>query len=110
MTLWGALAWLLAAFFTFGGVLNLALPEPIRNDYARWGYPDWFHYVTAALEFLVAAALLFPNTRIFGAALGSAVMAAAVGTTLFHREYKHALAPSLALLLTGALWWRMVDV
>lgn len=71
---------------------------------ARRGYPDWLHYVTAAFEFAVAILLLFRTGRSFGALLGMGVMAAAAGTTLFHREYKHAVLPLIILILLGILW------
>lgn len=105
ITIGAVLAWLLAAFFIVGAVINCALPVSIRKDYERWGYPDWFHYVTAALELVVAALLLVPASRPLGAALGTAVMAAAAGTTLIHQEYGRAVAPSVVLLLTATLGW-----
>lgn len=80
MPLGTVLAWLFAAFFIVGTVINLKIPEPVRKEYARWGYRDWFHYVTAVVELTVAVLLLFPASRPFGAALGAAVMAAAAGT------------------------------
>lgn len=99
------LAWPLSAFFIVGTVINCVVPESVRKDYARWGYPGWFHYVTAVLELAVAVLLLFPAGRPFGAALGTAVMAAAAGTTLIHREYARTIAPSVVLVLTATLAW-----
>lgn len=100
--------WLITAFFFVGAAINFIAPTSIRADYARWGYPGWFHYVTALLELAVALQLLFPATRLQGAALGALVMLAAVGTTLTHREYKRAIAPFVVLLLTLALAWSML--
>jgi len=51
-----------------------------RAEYRRWGYPDWFHFVTGALELATAALLVVTATRLLGAGLGGAVMLAAAGT------------------------------
>lgn len=57
------LAWLLAAFFLFGAYGNTFLSEENAAAYAAWGYPGWFHYVTAALELTAALLLLRAITR-----------------------------------------------
>lgn len=108
ITITTVLAWLLATFFLFGTAVNLRMPENVRQDYARWGYPGWFHYVTAVLELATAIMLLFPVARPLGALLGIGIMAAAAGTVLIHREYKHAVLPSLIFFLLGLLWWMVV--
>lgn len=92
------LAWVLAAFFVVGAIGNWIAPANVRAEYARWGYPDWFHYVTAVLELLVAALLLFASTRFWGIGLGAAIMLAAIATLLIHKEYRHALLPTTVLL------------
>ncbi|SFU00815.1 DoxX family protein [Mesorhizobium sp. YR577] len=100
------LGWALAAFFLFGSVSNILAPGSILEDYRRWGYPEWFHYVTGLLE-LTAAALLIPRkTRLLGAGLAAAVMIAAAGTVVLHGEYAHAVAPITVLavaIITGTI-------
>jgi hypothetical protein len=68
------LAWILAAFFVFGGAVNISAPESVAADYQRWGYPDWFHFATGGLERTTAVLLALAGTRLLGAALGSVVM------------------------------------
>lgn len=92
------LSWVLAAFFVFAGGLNVAAPASIAQDYARWGYPDWFHCATGALELVSAVLLAWPARRRAGAALGALVMAAAITTLIISREWAHALIPFTALL------------
>lgn len=92
-------SYLLAAFFAFGGILNIRPPEQMRRDYARWGYPTWFHYVTAILELTTAVLIVLIETRLIGALLGATIMFAAAATTLWYREYKHSFAPLIGLLL-----------
>ncbi|GLK65246.1 DoxX family protein [Paracoccus kondratievae] len=99
---------LLAAFFLFGAWGNLFLSAENEAAYARWGYPGWFHYLTAALELSAALLILYSPSRIYGAALGACVMAAAALTTLGHGEYAHGVAPlvvlAVALILLALSW------
>lgn len=94
------LAWLLAAFFLFGAYGNTFLSEENAAAYAAWGYPDWFHYITAILELAAAILLIRAATRPYGAGLGALVMAAAVLTTLVNADYGHAVAPSVVLAVS----------
>lgn len=93
------LAYLLAAFFLVGAVGNILALGQIADDYARWGYPDWFHYLTGTLELITSILLLRMRTRLWGALLGAAVMAAAAGTVLMHGEFTHAIAPAAVLAI-----------
>ena len=49
------LSWAIAAFFVLGGVINVLALGSTTAEYRRWGYPDWFHFATGALEFATAA-------------------------------------------------------
>lgn len=95
-----ALAWLLAAFFLFGAYGNAFISAENAAAYAAWGYPDWFHYITAMLELVAGVLLIRFMTRPFGAGLGALVMGAAVLTTLVNADYDHAVAPSVILFLS----------
>lgn len=99
------LTWVLFAFFLVGAIINGIAPKKVQDEYARWGYPSWFHYVTAASELLTAILLIFPGTRPLGAVLGVAVMAGAIITVLGHREYAHAVPPAIVLTLTAVCGW-----
>jgi hypothetical protein len=103
--IWNLLAWALAAFFTLGAVINVLAPASIAAEYRRWGYPDWFHFVTGGLELATAALLAVTATRLFGAGLGAAIMVAAAGTVVVHREYVRAAMPALVLILLTVLAW-----
>lgn len=96
---WRALLkWTLVGFFTIAGLLNLAEPAPLAADYLRWGYPDWFHYVTGTLELLTAFLQSRRATRVVGLVLGVSLMGAAVVTLLVHREWPHATLPALIFI------------
>jgi hypothetical protein len=99
-----ALAWLLAFAFAGAGIFNALGGKTVRTQFMHWGYPSWWNLVTAALEMLGAALIVFPETRIGGLALCAIVMLAAMATVAWRREYNH-LPPPLALAaLTGIAW------
>lgn len=83
----------LLAFFLLGGVVNLAAPAAMQDDYARWGFPDWFHLVTGTLELAGAALIARQKSRRTGALLCGTVMLGALATLLLNREFAHAVAP-----------------
>ena len=60
----------LAAFFVVGSLTNIFAPGSIYQEYLRWGYPHWFHFVTGSLELTTAVLLVRARTRLWGAALG----------------------------------------
>ncbi|WP_232830585.1 DoxX family protein [Oceanicella sp. SM1341] len=102
-------AGLLAAFFVLGGSLNLFPSEEIRADYVRWGYPASFHIVTGILEWVTAALLVVPFSRLAGSLLGAGVMIAAAVTVVANGEHAHAVPPLVVLallMLNGWLTWR----
>ncbi|KFL26583.1 DoxX family protein [Devosia sp. 17-2-E-8] len=95
-----SLAWLLAAFFLFGAYGNTFISEENAAAYVAWGYPGWFHYITAILELAAGLLLIRAATRPYGPGLGALVMAAASLTTLVNADYDHAVAPSIVLLVS----------
>ncbi|WP_032830654.1 MULTISPECIES: DoxX family protein [unclassified Pseudomonas] len=99
------LAWTLAAFFLVGAIGNIFVSESIAEDYLRWGYPDWFHFVTGALELTTAVLLAVAATRLWGAALGCVAMFAAAATVIVHGEYAHAIPPVVVLALSAVVGW-----
>ncbi|VTU36668.1 DoxX family protein [Variovorax sp. PBL-E5] len=99
----------LAAFFVVGSLSNIFAPQSIDEEYLRWGYPHWFHFVTGSLELTTAILLARAPSRLLGSALGCAVMLAALGTVTIHGEYGHAAPPFVAAALSifvGWITWR----
>jgi hypothetical protein len=103
---WGhVLPLALAAFFVVGSLSNIFAPVSIYEEYLKWGYPRWFHFVTGSLE-LTAAILLFrAPSRLLGSALGGTVMVAALATVIIHGEYGHAVAPLIFATLSCVVGW-----
>lgn len=99
----------LAAFFVVGSLSNIVTPQSIFEEYLKWGYPHWFHFVTGLLELMTAVLLARARTRLWGSALGCTVMLAALATVTVHGEYGHGVAPLVVttlLIVVGWIAWR----
>ncbi len=99
------LAALVGLAFVGSAVAKLTgTPEMVEN-FARWGYPDWFIYFTGALEGVAALLVVIPKTRIYGAALLVATMVGAFLTHAMAGEFAQTV-PALVLgALNGLLFW-----
>ncbi|MEW5421621.1 DoxX family protein [Amorphus sp. 3PC139-8] len=103
------LAWLLVVFFVIGGIANIFALGGALEEYRRWGYPDWFHYVTGIMELTSAILMALTTTRRIGSALGAVVMVGATLTVLSNSEYLHALLPLIVLFLLCLNFWLWSD-
>ena len=95
----------LAAFFVVGSLSNIVAPRSIFDEYLKWGYPHWFHFVTGSLELMTAILLARARTRLWGSALGCTVMLAALATVTVHGEYGHGVAPLVVAALSIVVGW-----
>ena len=95
----------LAAFFVVGSLSNIFAARSIYEEYLKWGYPGWFHFVTGSLELTTAVLLARTSTRLVGSALGCAVMLGALATVTLHGEFGHALPPLVVATLTIVVGW-----
>ena len=95
----------LAGFFVVGSLTNIVAPRSIYEEYMKWGYPHWFHFVTGSLELMTAVLLARARTRLWGSALGCTVMLAALATVTLHGEYGHGVAPLVAATLSIVVGW-----
>jgi len=108
-TLWPqVLALALAAFFVAGFVINTFAVKLVGPEYRRWGYPDWFHFVSGGLDLVVALLLPAMMTRPFGVALGCNIMLVAMATVIYHREYHRAVPPFIVFALLAIVGWTML--
>lgn len=94
------LAWLLAIGFALGTWGNLFVSTKAAASYERWGYPSWFHYVTAACELTAAVLLLAARTRLIGAVIGAVIMGTAVISIVVAGEAEHAIPAGCVLLVS----------
>src|SRR3981189_2869548 len=95
----------LAAFFVVGSLSNVFAPGSIYEEYLRWGYPHWFHFVTGSLELTTAVLLAQARTRLWGSALGCTVMLAGLATVTLPRGDGHGWAPLVVATLSIVVGW-----
>lgn len=101
------LSWALAAFFALASWLNAFDAKSIAA-YQTWGYPNWFHFVIAGMEFITSALLIMAVTRMYAASLGCVVMIGAVLTLFIQGEYGHAILPIVIFASLTAVGWAAV--
>lgn len=87
----------LAAFFLLAGGLKLRGAPAQVDNFAHWGYAEWFLYVIGAVEAAGAVGLLVPRLAGFAALLLGGTMLGAALTHLVHHEMKAVPIP-LAIL------------
>lgn len=105
MNLVTVLAWLLAAICFGAGAFNLAGSRKVRETFAQYGYPSWWHVLTGILEMAGAVLTVMPSTRRLGATLLAAVMIAAFVTVVRHKD-RAAIVPAAVLaLVAGYIAW-----
>lgn len=99
--LWTFIGFLSVAF-VLSGTMKFVKPE-VAEQFARWGFADWFRVLIGLTEIAGGLALLAPRTTFYAAGALSVVMIGAVGTHLVHAQAAHAVAPLvlLGLLLTA---------
>src|SRR3984893_15475241 len=95
----------LAAFFVLGSLSNILAPGSVYEEYLRWGYPHWFHFVTGSLELTTAVLLAQARTRLWGSALGCTVLLAALASVTLHGESGHGMPPLAVATLSIMVGW-----
>jgi len=95
----------LAAFFVVGSLINIFAPGSVYDEYLKWGYPSWFHFVTGSLELTTAILLIRAPSRLLGSMLGGTVMFAALATVVIHGEFGRAVPPLVAATLSLVVGW-----
>ena len=88
-----ALCVLLSLVFLMAGASKLMGVQMHVDNFARWGYPQWFRSVVGATEVVAAVLLVIPRTTLQGASVLILVMVGAVGTHVLHGEWGMVLPP-----------------
>jgi uncharacterized membrane protein YphA (DoxX/SURF4 family) len=91
---------LLAVAFLGAGGATLGGGGGTPENFARWGLPLWFMYVTGAIEVTAALLLLVPRTATLAACLYVGTMVGAVLTHLKAGETRQILGPLVLLGLS----------
>jgi putative oxidoreductase len=96
---------LLAGFFVFLAVKNLAGDQRMADDFRRWGYGDGFRIAVAVAQLGGAVALFLPPLTFAGAIGLALVLAGALATHLRHDPPASALPALVCLLLLLPVLW-----
>ena len=83
--------------FVGNGVVNIAGPRAMRDNYRRWGFPEGWHIVNGAVCLAIGVLLLVPSLRPFGFALALLECLAIYATLIWNKDASH-LPPSVILL------------
>ena len=97
------LAIIVAGLFIAAGLSKLLNPEKHLENFAGWGYPPWFMYVTGFFEAGGGLLALVPKSRIYGVLLLSVTMAGATLTHVMAGEFAAAPVPLVFLALVSVL-------
>ena len=96
---------LLGLAFLGAGGSKLAGAQMHVENFARWGYPAWFQYVTGLIEVLGALMIFLPSTRFHGAIMLVCTMVGAVATHLNAGEVSMIGAPLVLMILSALVAW-----
>jgi len=93
----------LGVMFLFSGGSKLAGAPAMVALFNAIGVGQWFRYVTGAIEFIAAVALLVPSTAVYGAALLILTMIGAVVTNLILGQTP--VPPLVMLAVAATIAW-----
>lgn len=96
---------LLAAFFVYLAVKNLAGDARMAEDFRRWHYGDGFRIAVAVAQLAGAAALFVPPLTFAGALGLTVVLLGALVTHLRHDPPASALPALVCLLILLPVLW-----
>jgi putative oxidoreductase len=94
---------LLALMFLFAGGFKLSGAQTAIDNFAKWGYPDWFRIVTGLIEVTAGVLVLVPRTSFYGTLLIIPTMVGAVLTHVTHAETRNIPLPLLLFVLAAVL-------
>jgi len=96
---------LLAFAFLGAGLAKVTAQPMMVQEFSLFGYPQWFMYVTGALELLGAILVLIPRTASIGAGVVVCIMIGALFSHLTHGQAGMVVGPLVLLLMAIALGW-----
>ena len=89
------------------GGTKLVNPDAHAQEFANWGYPLWFLYVTGIIEVGGGIGLLIPASRLYSAVVLVVTMVGAAMTHLRAGEVEAAPVPLIILTLLMVLVWAL---
>ena len=96
---------LLTFMFLMAGVTKLMGQEMHIENFARWGYPIWFMYLTGLIEVVSVILMWIPKTRFYGAVGLAVTMIGAFATHLLFAEFGGLPIVAVLFILAGLVAW-----
>lgn len=96
---------LLAVAFIANGIVNAIGPKVMRDNYARWGFPNGWHLVNGAVCLIIGVLLLVPGLRPLGFLLGALECLAIYATLIWNKDWSHLVPSVILLVLLGLAYW-----
>ncbi len=95
--------WVVAALlclaFLGAGAAKLTAQQMMQQEFANFGYPLWFMFVTGIIEVVSAVLVIIPRTSRIGAGLLICVMVGAILSHLTHGQAAMIGVPVVLLVL-----------
>ena len=74
------------------------------ENFSKWGYPNWFRFVTGIVEFVGALLLIVGYWNDMSALVGAAVfVAVGIGGVITHFRVKDTMKDTALILILGIL-------
>ncbi|RXT29819.1 hypothetical protein B5P46_01735 [Rhizobium leguminosarum] len=73
--------------------MNASGRKAVQEEFVRYGFPSWWCWITAILEFLTALLLVLRPTFAIGVMLGACIMVAAILAAIRARDFRHIPPP-----------------
>lgn len=96
---------LLSAMFLFSGAAKLMGMQMHVENFARWGYPEWFRLLIGFVEVTAGVALLWKAIAPYAAGVLGVIMAGAIYTHLANNEAMMSVMPFMFLGLLFLVGW-----
>lgn len=106
---WKIIDWivrgLIALAFALASLGKLTANPGVLEMFARFGFPDGFHWFIGILELAGAVLLLIPKTRRIAIMMLAAIVIGAAGTHLVHDPLAELIRPLIFALLLTLAWF-----
>lgn len=99
MTFENIIIYLLVVIFSIGFVVNVTGPNFVRNEFYRWGLPQWLRLAIGIIEGVIALFLFLKLWVLATLVTASLIMTSAVLIVLYNQEMRRALVPFFVLIL-----------
>lgn len=99
MMLKESIIWVIVVVFTAGFFVSIIGPKPVREEFTRWGLPQWVRIITGLTEGIIATLLIIKMWTLLALVAASFIAAANVLIILYNQQMRRALIPFVLLYI-----------